>query len=134
MAKKFMSINCFEPKDTIVLVGSCLKTMQPKAFSQLEKISPNIFEICLEETHLNMAIAKLVGVFSRASVKKVVFATVDKSPHCIQMHYIENELRKAMSLDAVEMLHFVATGGNLVEISKETIKRSRNLSLLETLK
>lgn len=131
MIKDLMKTNCYDVNNTMVIVGTCLKNMCPKAYKDLEKISDNIYEVCLEETHLNMVITKIIGMLCRVKVNKIIFATVDKSPHCVQMHYIEGEVRKAMNIEDIEIVHYVAVKNELVEISKDTISKSKNLSLLE---
>ena len=131
MVKKLMTINCYDGAETMIIVGTCLKDVQKKAYSKLEEISSNIYELCLEETHVNMAITKIIGILSRIKVKKLIFATVDKSPHCTQMHYVESEIKKAMVNNETEMIHYVAVNDELVKISSDTIKLSKNLSELE---
>ena len=59
--KRLMDSNIYDTSSTIVIVGSCLKNMQPEGFEKLKKISSNIYELCLEETHVNMAITKVGG-------------------------------------------------------------------------
>lgn len=132
--KDLMKTNCYDVGETMIIVGSCLERMQKEAFKDLEKISDEIFELCLETTHINMAITKIIGMLSRVKVKKIIFATVDKSPHCVQMHYIENEIAKAMDISNIQIIHYVAVNNKLIEISKETISRSKNLSELEGMK
>ena len=132
MEKDLMKTNCYDVDSTMIIVGSCLKRMEPEAYSELEKMSSNIYDVCLEETHINMAITKLIGMLSRVKVDKIIFASVDKSPHCVQLHYIENEIRKAMNIDT-QMIHYVAVENKLIEISKETIKKSKSLSELQEL-
>ena len=129
--KDLMKTNCLDISDNIIIVGSCLQQMQPAAFEKLKTMSDDIYEICLETTHLNMAIAKIVGMLSRVKVKRVIFATVDKSPHCIQVHYIEKEISKAMDLSNVEIIHYVCANNELVEISKDTISNSKSLIKLQ---
>jgi hypothetical protein len=132
MEKDLMKTNCYDVDSTMIVVGSCLKRMEPEAYSELEKMSSNIYDVCLEETHINMAINKLIGMLSRVKVDKIIFASVDKSPHCVQLHYIENEIRKAMNIDT-QIIHYVAVDNKLIEISKETIKKSKSLSELQEL-
>ena len=86
--KDVMKTNIYDVNDTIIIVGSCLKYMQPKGFEKLKLLSNNIYELCLEETHINMAITKIGGMLRTNKIHKIIFASVDKSPHCIQMHYI----------------------------------------------
>lgn len=133
MKKDLMKTNCYDIDKTMIIVGSCLERMQQKAYEQLEKISNNIYDVCLEETHINMIITKIISMISRNKIDKIVFASVDKSPHCVQLHYIENEIRKAMKLD-IDIIHYVAVDNRLIEISKETIKKSKSLYELEQMK
>lgn len=128
--KDLMKTNCYDVEDTIVIVGSCLNRMQPKAFKDLENISNNIYDVCLESHHLNMVITKIIGILSRVKIKKIIFATVDKSPHCIQLHYIEDEIRKAMNINNIEIIHYVAVNNKLIKIDNDTIKKSKCLSEL----
>lgn len=102
-----MKTNCYDINDTMIIVGSCMKRMQPKAYEELNKISNNIYEVCLESTHINMVITKIIGMLSRVKMNKVIYASVDKSPHCIQLHYIDNEVRKALNLSNTEIIHFI---------------------------
>lgn len=129
--KNLMKTNCYDIENEIAIIGSCLPNMQPKAFAEISKMTQNIYEVCLEETHLNMAITKIGGMLARVKVNKIIFATVDKSPHCIQVHYIENELAKMMDLSNIEMVHYVAVDNNLIKISNDTIKKSKCLSEIE---
>lgn len=131
MVRNLMKTNCYDVGKTMVIMGTCLERMQKEAFRELQEISDDIFELCLETTHINMAITKILGMISRVKVNKIVFATVDKSPHCIQMHYIENEISKAFNLDNIQIVHYVAVNNQLVQISKQTISKSKNLCDLE---
>ena len=70
----------------------------------------------------------------RAKIDKIIFATVDDSPHCVQLHYIEHEIRKAMNLDNIKVYNYVAVNNNLIEISSKTLRMSKSLSTLEIMK
>ncbi len=129
--KELMKTNIYDVDDTIIIVGSCLKNMQPTGYKKLEKISKNIYDLCLEETHINMAITKIGGMIRTGKIHNIVFATVDKSPHCIGMHYIQDELRKMMNLDNVNITNYVIKDNKLNEISPEVISLSKNLSELK---
>ena len=131
MKKRLLSSNVYEAQNPLVIVGSCLENMQPEAYKQLEGMSDTIFNVCLEETHINMILSKVIGMICRVNVEKIVFATVDKSPHCVQMHYIEGEIRKSMNIDHITIVHYVTVDNQLIEISNETIKKSKTLSELQ---
>ncbi len=126
-----MKSNIYDCSDKIIIVGSCLNAMQPKAFQELENMNLPIFEVCLEQTHINMAITKLLGMIRAKKISKVIFASVDKSPHCIQLHYLQDEITK-LGFD-VEFINYVAVDNKLVKIDKGTITLSKNLSQLNEL-
>lgn len=129
--KELMKSNIYDVDKTIIIVGSCLKAMQPDGFEKVKEISNNIYELCLEETHINMAITKIGGMLRTGRIKKLIFASVDKSPHCIQLHYIQDELRKMMNLENIETENYVVVNNELVEIDSKIISLSKNLSELK---
>lgn len=126
--KEVMKTNIYDVEDIVIIVGSCLKYMQPKGFDKLKEISNNIYELCLEETHINMAITKIGGMLRTGKIHKIIFTTVDKSPHCIQMHYIQDELKKMINIDKK---NYVVVDNELEEITPEVISLSKNLSKLK---
>ena len=129
--KDLLKTNCFDTQETMIIVGSCLESMQPEAFKELKKISNNIYDVCLEKEHLNMVVTKLIGMVARENIKKLIFATIDKSPHCVQLHYVIKELENAMDLSNIEIINYVAVNNKLVEIPIEVISISKNLSKLK---
>lgn len=131
--KELFKSNIYDVSGTIIVVGSCLKNMQPKGYEELQKISNNIYELCLEETHINMAITKIGGMLRTNKIKRIIFASVDKSPHCIQLHYIQDELRKMMNLSNIEIENYVIVDNELIKIDKETISLSKSLKKLTEL-
>ena len=129
--KDLLKSNIYDVSETIIVVGSCLPNMDKVAYEKLSKISNNIYDLCLEQTHINMAITKVGGMLRTGKIKKIIFASINKSPHCIQMHYIQDELRKMMDLSNIEIINYVVDNGNLIEISKDTISLSKDLVKLE---
>ncbi len=129
--KDLLKTNCFDIQETMIIVGSCLLQMAPEAYKELNKISSNIYEVCLEKEHLNMVVTKVIGMLARGKIKKLVFATVDKSPHCIQLHYVVKELENAINLDNIKITNYVAVDNKLVEIPIEVIGISKNLAKLK---
>ena len=129
--KDIMKSNIYDCSKNIIVVGSCLKAMQPKAFAELENMCLPIFDLCLEQTHINMAITKLLGMIRAKNISKVIFASVDKSPHCIQLHYLQDEITK-LGFE-IEFINYVAVDDKLIKIKKETISLSKNLSKLNGL-
>ena len=129
--KDLLKTNCFDIQETMIIVGSCLKSMQPNAYKQLEQISSNIYDVCLEKEHLNMVVTKIIGMIARGKIKNLIFATVDKSPHCVQLHYIIKELENAINISNIKIRNYVAVNDGLSEIPLEVISLSKNLSKLK---
>ncbi len=125
--KCLMKSNIYDVDETIVIVGSCLKNMQPNGYKRIEKISENIYELCLEETHINMAITKIGGMLRTGKIKRIIFATVDRSPHCVQVHYIRHELEKMMDLKGIIITNYVVIDNELIEIDDDVISMSKSL-------
>ena len=129
--KDIMKTNIYDVEETIVIVGSCLKNMQPQGYEKVKMLSENIYELCLEETHINMAITKIGGMLRTGKVKNIIFATVDKSPHCVQVHYIRNELEKMMDLNNINIMNYVVVDNELIEIDNNIISMSKQLSKIK---
>jgi len=128
--KEFISSNIYEFPEEIALCGTCLPSMDKQAFLKLQEKSENIYSVCLESIHMNMVAHKLASVLRLGKTKRIIFASVDKSPHCIQLHYLKNELEKIMDLKQVELKNYVCHNGELVEISQSIISLSKNLNEL----
>lgn len=94
-------------------------------------MSENIYELCLEETHINMAITKIGGMLRTGKIQRIIFATVDKSPHCVQVHYIRNELEKMMDLKDIVITNYVIIDNNLIEIDNNVISMSKSLGKIK---
>lgn len=67
-------------------------------------------------------------------IEKLVFATVDKSPHCVQLHYVIKELENAIDISNIEITNYVAVDNKLIEIPVEIISLSKKLSKLKETK
>lgn len=129
--KDLLKTNCFDVEETMIIVGSCIEQMQPNAFLELKNISNNIYDVCLEKDHLNMVVTKIIGMLARGKVKRLIFATVDKSPHCVQLHYVVKELENAIDLSNIEIVNYVAVDNKLIDIPIDVISLSKNLSKLK---
>jgi len=132
--KALMSSNLYEFKGDVVVCGSCLPYIHEEAFEKVKQLSKNIFFVCLEEIHMNMVAHKIASILRTGNVKRLFFVTVDRSPHCVQLHYIRLELAKIMNLENVVLKNYVVKDENLVEIPPEVISLSKNLHKIKELR
>jgi len=128
--KNFLETNIYEFCGTILLCGSCLPDVQPIGFRELYNQASECYCICLERDHINMVISKLIAVLGNKYVNEIIFATVDKSPYCIQMHYITHEIERILP-NHIPMKNYVVVNNKLIQISSKTIALSKFLSKLE---
>lgn len=78
-----------------------------------------------------MAITKIGSMIRTGKVHNIIFATVDESPHCIQMNYIQDELREMMNLENINIKNYVVVNDELIEVSPKLILLSKKLSELK---
>ena len=50
--KDLLKSNCYDVEETMLIVGSCLPNMQPKAYEELKSWAKNVYDVCLEKEHL----------------------------------------------------------------------------------
>ncbi len=112
----------------LLLYGICVENEHPDELKNYDGYTKLSF--CPEKEHINMAFYKLAAMMSVAESLTVI--TVDGSPHCVQLHYIAEELKKYSKND-FEVRHFVIFGGKVEEISSEAVKVSRYLHKISKL-
>ncbi len=124
-----METNVYSVRGRVLVVGACLPEVWPEAYRSLEAEADQTYALCLETTHINMAVTKLSAIFGTGQVEKMTFASVDRSPHCTQMHYIMHEIERTLP-EHVPVEHYVVVDGELVEVSEEAIDLSKSLARL----
>lgn len=118
-------------KQNLLLVGSCMDRFPDIVKEICEKDGGHfVLHICLEETHANQAGFKIGSIVKYSDIKKVTTLTVDGSPHCVQLHYVVEDIKRHFAPD-IETSHFVIEKGKLFEITADAVKRSRHLSKIQ---
>lgn len=129
-----LETNIYDVKGNVLICGTCLSKMEPKAYEELIKGYETILFLCLEKDHINMAITKICGMLSTKKITSLTFASVNKSPHCTQMHYIKHEIKRVMKSDELPIIKDVIIQDNKVyEIDDEVLKTSKDLVRLADL-
>ncbi|MCK5302814.1 MAG: hypothetical protein KAJ96_06725, partial [Candidatus Thorarchaeota archaeon] len=67
-----------------------------------------------------------------SDMNKVTVLTVDGSPHCVQLHFVVEDLKSHFTQD-IETAHFVVEKGKVHQVSPKAVKRARHLSKLESM-
>lgn len=128
--KELLSTNCFDTEESIVILGSCLRDKE-NLKEEIPKISPYVYTVCLEETHFNMVVTKVLDILAREKTKRIAIITVDKSPHCTQLHYLTKEIENILGRNRATIQNYVVENDKLVEIPLEIIGLSKNLAKLK---
>ena len=124
-----METNVYAVKGRVLVVGTCFPSVCPDAFRSLSSQYDQVYTLCLETTHINMAVTKLSAVFGTGLLERLCFASVDRSPHCTQMHYIKHEIERTLK-EHVPVESFVAVDGKLVPVPDAAIELSKSLGKL----
>ena len=136
MYLELMTTNCgskrLRENRRLLICGTCVKDEYPTI---LESFSSNrqVLLVCLEETHVNMVGLKLIDMFDIIKPEEVVVLTPDGSPHCVQLHYIVEDVKKRLRLNKLPVKHYVVDRGRVYEISELAVKVSRYLHRVERL-
>ncbi|TFG28120.1 4Fe-4S ferredoxin [Candidatus Thorarchaeota archaeon] len=118
-------------KGRLLLIGSCMDRFPDiiKEFAAREN-GCTILHVCLEETHVNQAGFKIASIVRYADIAEITVLTIDGSPHCVQLHYVIEDIRRHFTPD-LQTKHYVVEKGEIHEISPEAVKRSRHLSKIQ---
>lgn len=127
--QQLMETNVYAVKGRVLVVGTCLPQVFPEAFTTLSTDIDQVYSLCLETTHINMAITKLSAVFGTGQLKKLVFASVDRSPHCTQMHYIMHEIERTLK-EHIPVENYVVIDGEIIAVPESAIDLSKSLGKL----
>ena len=120
--------NIYDIKGKVLICGTCLFNMQQVGFEKIKKDYDTIVFLCLEHDHINMAITKICGAISTNNIKSITFASVNKSPHCIQLHYIKNEIERIMDKKKIPPINNIIIQNNeIYEIDDNVLSLSKDL-------
>ncbi len=127
--KSLMESNIYSLRGKLLIVGACLPEVRPEAFEALAAEADQVYTLCLENSHVNMAVTKLSAALGTEQVESLRFASVDRSPHCTQMHYIPHEIRRVYP-GKTPMESLVCTAEGAVPVSGEAVELSKSLAEL----
>ncbi len=127
--RPLMETNVYSVRGRVLVVGSCLPEVAPEAYGRLAAEADQVYSLCLETTHINMAVTKLSAILGTGRMTKLVLASVDRSPHCTQLHYIRHEIERTLQTH-VPVEDCVVSGGRIVPVPDAAIELSKSLAKL----
>ena len=127
--RPLMETNVYSVKGRVLVAGSCLPEVEPEAFARLAAEADQVYSLCLETPHINMAVTKLSDIFGTGQLEKLVLASVDRSPHCTQLHYIKHEIERIQPKH-VPVEDYVVSKGRIVPVPDAAIELSKSLARL----
>ena len=127
--KALMESNVYSLRGKVLIAGACLPEVWPDAFEAIASRATQIYSLCLENSHINMAVTKLTAALGTGQIKRIWLASVDRSPHCVQMHYIRHEIERVLPRH-VPMESFVCTKEGVTPVTEEAVALSKSLATL----
>ena len=127
-----METNVYAVRGKVLVVGACLPQVYPEAFERLAAQADQVYTLCLETTHINMAVTKLSAVFGTGQLERLCFASVDRSPHCTQLHYIKHEIERTLK-EHVPVESCVVVNNEIIKVPDAAIELSKSLGKLAAL-
>ncbi len=128
--KQLTSTNVYSFEGRVLVCGACLGEVWPEALRELAADADGVYALCLEVTHINMAVTKILAMLSTGRVTHLTFASVDRSPHCTQMHYIRHEIERSVPRHVPIEDIVISAAGEAVRVPAEAIELSKTLSKL----
>ena len=135
-SEHLMCINVGDPRlrerGKILLIGSCMNDRYPEVVKEHRESDGGsaVLSVCLEETHANQAGFKIGSIVRYAQISRLTALTVDGSPHCVQLHFLIEDIKRHFTPE-VETDHYVVEKGVVHEVSAAAVKRARHLSKIE---
>ena len=131
-----MCINVGDPRlrerGKILLIGSCMNDRYPEVVKEHRESDGGfaVLSVCLEETHANQAGFKIGSIVRYSQISRLTALTVDGSPHCVQLHFLIEDIKRHFTPE-VETDHYVVEKGVVHQVSAAAVKRARHLSKIE---
>lgn len=119
-------------KGRLLIIGSCMQERFPAIVAEYSERNGGkaVLHVCLEEMHVNQVGFKIASMVRYAQLSSVTTLTIDGSPHCVQLHYVIEDIKRHFTKE-IETFHYVVEKGLVSEVSPEAVKRSRHLSKIQ---
>lgn len=116
----------------ILLYGTCVPQEHLRFLQRLSK-GKIALDACMQEEHMDRVGFKLATLLRYQPIKEIVVLTNDGSPHCVQLHFLAEQVKTVTGIN-VPIKHFVIEEGKLLEVTSDTVKKARHLSWIQATK
>lgn len=113
--------------EKIVVYSSCIPLEYPGILRRFKGYTRLC--TCLTTRSLEEIAWKLLTMVRMKTPKELAALTMDGSPHCLQLHFALEDIR--IMYPDIRVRHFVIEKGVVHEVSGESVKTARHLSMLE---
>lgn len=119
-------------KGKLLIIGSCMQERFPEIVQEYSQKNGEhaVLHVCLEEIHMNHAGFKIASMIRYAQISSVTALTIDGSPHCVQLHYMIEDIKRHFTSE-IDTFHYVVEKGQVIDISSKTVNDSRHLSRIQ---
>lgn len=111
----------------ILLYGSCIPAEYPEILARFKQ--KTALHTCLEKEHVNQVAWKMATIVRQNKPKEIAVLTIAGSPHCVQLHYALEDIKKIFPWLRVK--HHVIEKGKLIEVTAKAVRISRHLNEVE---
>ncbi|AFL66110.1 4Fe-4S ferredoxin [Desulfurococcus amylolyticus] len=119
-------------KDSDILVASaCLPLVNPGLFKELSR--NRIVLLACPEGESPALYGKLASIIRSSRPRSITVVTIDGSPHCLALHASANEAEYILGEEIPKKHYVVVNSSELKEISPDSIRIARYLSLIDEL-
>lgn len=119
-------------KDSDILVASaCLPLVNPKLFKELSR--NRVILLACPERESPAHYGKLASIIRSSRPRSITVVTIDGSPHCLTLHASANEAEYILGEKIPKKHYVVVNSSELKEISPDSIRVARYLSLVDEL-
>ncbi|MEM4700361.1 MAG: hypothetical protein QXT74_05375 [Candidatus Nezhaarchaeales archaeon] len=129
-----MSVSVTSPllrSSHLLLVSSCMLREHPSIVEERGGGRVGL-HVCLQETHVDNVGFKVATILLKAQPASLTVLTMDGSPHCVQLHFVIEQVKQLVAYNG-PIEHLVVERGAVFRVSPEAVRMARHLSSLEEL-
>jgi hypothetical protein len=114
----------------VLVYSSCIPMEHPTILARPQFQGYTKLSACLTSQSFDKIAWKLLTLTRVRKLKELAALTMDGSPHCLQLHFALEDVRKACP--SLKTKHYVIEKGALYEVSDKAVRAARHLKEIES--